>query len=66
MDKLYYIDTHNELHEVPYTRDRAMATSPIFYTSKRKARIIQKEKWNEIAQNATSKIMEIERELAKI
>ena len=61
----YHIDGKtNTVVTVPYSRDRAMCVSPIFYASHRAANIALKEKITNEVNERVRRIIEIEKELA--
>lgn len=65
MDDLYYLHK-DTVKTVPYSRDRALSVSPIFYPTKRQALIELKHRIEAKVQDGVEKLMSIEKELAEV
>jgi len=64
---LHYIDIkRDELISVPYNRSRAMSVSPLFYENRVAGLIALKELITDRINGNICKIMEIEKEIARI
>lgn len=62
---LYYINNTDNIIEVPYTRDRAMSLSPIFYESNRAALLALQKKLHARIAEANTVLETIDEELCE-
>ena len=62
---LYYADTP-DIQTLPYTRDRAMSVSPLFYATRKEALVVVKRELEVKAQKIVKRMIEIEFEIAEL